>query len=184
MSITDSCSCTLISPCLYHSTRNQLIYLLPGCFTIINSLPPAYSLLYIIINIITSMSYHYYCITVVPLCVCKWRIKDHTYLLTYLLLLLLHCILGSHVFRVLFSIAADGARWCRGMFGALQPEGCRFESTSSRPRRDLEQVLRAQLLCNIIASVPPRRVALLSLGQPLEEGRYQRSVVLYCIFAL
>ena len=23
-----------------------------------------------------------------------------------------------------------GARWCRGMFGALQPEGCGFESTS------------------------------------------------------
>src|SRR5688572_32983134 len=25
-----------------------------------------------------------------------------------------------------------GARWCRGMFGALQPEGCGFESTSTR----------------------------------------------------
>ena len=25
-----------------------------------------------------------------------------------------------------------GARWCRGMFGALQPEGCGFESTSRR----------------------------------------------------
>src|SRR2546428_13659281 len=25
-----------------------------------------------------------------------------------------------------------GARWCRGKFGALQPEGCGFESTSSR----------------------------------------------------
>src|SRR5688572_22777735 len=27
---------------------------------------------------------NYHCITVVPLCVCKWRNKDHTYLLTYL----------------------------------------------------------------------------------------------------
>src|SRR5688572_26744163 len=57
-----------------------------------------------------------------------------------------------------------GARWCRGMFGALQPEGCRFESTSrgifgalqpegygfestSKPtRRDPGQVLHSQLL--------------------------------------
>src|SRR5688572_9088639 len=38
-----------------------------------------------------------------------------------------------------------GARWCRGMFGALQLEGCGFESTS-KPRRDPGQVLHSQLL--------------------------------------
>ena len=39
-----------------------------------------------------------------------------------------------------------GARWCRGMFGALQLEGCGFESTSKPPRRDPGQVLDSQLL--------------------------------------
>src|SRR5688572_26645320 len=39
-----------------------------------------------------------------------------------------------------------GARWCRGMLGALQLEGCGFESTSKPPRRDPGQVLHSQLL--------------------------------------
>ena len=39
-----------------------------------------------------------------------------------------------------------GARWFRGMFGALQLEGCGFESTSKSPRRDPGQVLHSQLL--------------------------------------
>src|SRR5688572_17145213 len=39
-----------------------------------------------------------------------------------------------------------GARWCRGMFGALQLVGCGFESTSKPPRRDPGQVLHSQLL--------------------------------------
>src|SRR5688572_11686832 len=39
-----------------------------------------------------------------------------------------------------------GAWWCRGMFGALQLEGCGFESTSKSPRRDTGQVLHSQLL--------------------------------------
>src|SRR5688572_6577424 len=57
-----------------------------------------------------------------------------------------------------------GARWYRGMFGALQPEGCGFESTSrgyirclaagglqarihlKPPCRDPGQVLHSQLL--------------------------------------
>ena len=29
------------------------------------------------------------------------------------------------------TLSTCGARWCRGMFGALQSEGCGFESTSS-----------------------------------------------------
>src|SRR5688572_1979274 len=39
-----------------------------------------------------------------------------------------------------------GARWCRGMFGALQLDGCGFESTSKPPRMDPGQVLHSQLL--------------------------------------
>ena len=39
-----------------------------------------------------------------------------------------------------------GARWFGGMFGALQLEGCGFESTSKSPRRDPGQVLHSQLL--------------------------------------
>src|SRR5678815_4150389 len=39
-----------------------------------------------------------------------------------------------------------GARWYRGMFGALQLEGCGFESTSKPLRRDPGQVLHSQLL--------------------------------------
>src|SRR6476660_7555622 len=38
-----------------------------------------------------------------------------------------------------------GARWFGGMFGALQLEGCWFESTSKPPRRDPGQVLHSQL---------------------------------------
>src|SRR5688572_20058972 len=36
--------------------------------------------------------------------------------------------------------------WFGGMFGALQLEGCGFESTSKSPRRDPGQVLHSQLL--------------------------------------
>src|SRR5688572_30736907 len=39
-----------------------------------------------------------------------------------------------------------GARWFGGMFGALQLEGCGFESTSKPLRRDPGQVLHSQLL--------------------------------------
>src|SRR5688572_2270753 len=39
-----------------------------------------------------------------------------------------------------------GARWFGLMFGALQLEGCGFESTSKPPRRDPGQVLHSQLL--------------------------------------
>src|SRR5688572_19684847 len=39
-----------------------------------------------------------------------------------------------------------GSRWFGGMFGALQLEGCGFESTSKSPRRDPGQVLHSQLL--------------------------------------
>ena len=66
--------------------------------------------------------------------------------------------------EMLHSSTCCGARWCRGMFGALQPEGCGFESTSrgyvwclaagglrvriylKPPRRDPGQVLHSQLL--------------------------------------
>src|SRR5688572_26176199 len=61
------------------------------------------------------------------------------------------------------SYARTVGRWCRGMFDALQPEGCGFESTSrgyirclaagglrvqiylKPPRRDPGQVLHSQL---------------------------------------
>src|SRR5688572_33129495 len=79
----------------------------------------------------------------------------------------------------MFACFCVCARWYRGMFVALQPEGCRFESTSSRPRRDLEQVLRAQLLCNIIASAPSRRVALLNFVRRAISKI--SCIVLYCI---
>ena len=38
-----------------------------------------------------------------------------------------------------------GAWWLIGKFGALRPEGRGFEIHSSRPRRDLGQVLHWQL---------------------------------------
>src|SRR5688572_3502756 len=41
---------------------------------------------------------------------------------------------------------STGAWWFRGMFGALQLEGCGFEYTSKPPRRDPGQVLHSQLL--------------------------------------
>src|SRR5688572_23995847 len=48
---------------------------------------------------------------------------------------------------IYYTILYCGARWCSSMFGALQPEGCGFESTSSRRVGTLGmQVLHSQLL--------------------------------------
>src|SRR5688572_28159271 len=40
-----------------------------------------------------------------------------------------------------------GAGWCRGMFGALQLEGCGFESSSKPPRRDLGKFFTRNCSC-------------------------------------
>src|SRR5678816_2832346 len=70
-----------------------------------------------------------------------------------------------------------GARWCRGMFGALQLEGCGFESTSKPPRRDPGQVLHSQLLMRF--GVKQLRLSVCAVvGSASEweicEGRYNK----------
>jgi hypothetical protein len=55
-----------------------------------------------------------------------------------------HAIIVHHVVYYANGCLTEsyGAQWCRGMFCALELEGCEFESTSSRHP---EQVLHLQL---------------------------------------
>src|SRR6188768_3469502 len=69
-----------------------------------------------------------------------------------------------------------GARWCRGMFGALQLEGCGFESTSKSPRRDPGQVLHSQLLMRFGVKLRLSVRAIVGSASEWEicEGRYNK----------
>src|SRR5688572_26860736 len=69
-----------------------------------------------------------------------------------------------------------GAWWCRGMFGALQLEGCGFESTSKPPRRDPGQVLHSQLLMRFGVKLRFSVRAVVGSASEWEicEGRYNK----------
>src|SRR5688572_24851311 len=74
------------------------------------------------------------------------------------------------------NTTVTGAWWCRGMFGALQLDGCGFESTSKPPRRDPGQVLHSQLLMRFCVKLrfSVRAVVGSASEWEISEGRYNK----------
>src|SRR5688572_22391238 len=82
----------------------------------------------------------------------------------------------QHINTIQYNTNTTGARWCRGMFGALQLEGCGIESTSKLPRRDPGQVLHSQLLMRFGVKLRFSVRAVVGSASEWEiyEGRYNK----------
>src|SRR5688572_10631077 len=84
---------------------------------------PTYTVYYLVLILEVINCHVLFCSYVGP-----YIIRRKIYMTPFIFILYLYIRLYKKYINDIYTIII-GARWCRGMFGALQPEGCGFEST-------------------------------------------------------